>query len=106
MLYSLFFPQLTNLERLVAGRAIGSSILSNLSAELSLERTFLEISNFHSQNVWMFSVIVVVLYGQYKYNEGQHKFETIVLYDKYKIIVREVLVVLFLVFTRDVQNAI
>jgi len=64
MLYNLFFPQLTNLERMVVSRAIGSSFLSHLSAELSLERTLLEISNFHSQNLWMFSVIAVVLYGQ------------------------------------------
>jgi hypothetical protein len=106
MLYKLFLPQLTNLERMVVSRAIGSSFLSHLSAELSLERTLLEISNFHSQNLWMFSVIAVVLYGQYKYNQGQHKFETIAVYDKYKVIVREVLLVLFLVFTRDVQNAI
>jgi hypothetical protein len=106
MLYKLFLPQLTNLERMVVSRAIGSSFLSHLSAELSLERTLLEISNFHSQNLWMFSVIAVVLYGQYKYNQGQDKFETIAVYDKYKVIVREVLLVLFLVFTRDVQNAI
>jgi hypothetical protein len=106
MLYNLFLPQLTNLERMVASRAIGSSILSQLSTELSLEKTLFEISNFHSQNYWMFSVIAVVIYGQYKYNEGQHKYESIAVYDKYKIIVKEILFVLFLVFTRDIQNAI
>ena len=54
----------------------------------------------------MFSVIAVVIYGQYKYNEGQHKYESIAVYDKYKIIVKEIVFVLFLVFTRDIQNAI
>jgi hypothetical protein len=66
--------------------------------------------------VWVISAVAIILYGQYKFNEGKRigmappapieKLHTIDLYDKYSVAVREILVILFLVFSRDVQNAI
>jgi hypothetical protein len=104
----LFFPiqQMTHLERMVVNRAIGSSVLSNLVSEFSIERTLFDVS--HSQNLWVFSVCAILIYGQYKYQEGvnHRKLSNIGLYDKSQKIVRELLVILFLVLTRDVDNAI
>ncbi len=107
-LTSLFFPSgpvMSNLERIVASRAIGSSVLSHLSAEVSLEKTLFEMANLHSPNLWIFSAAAIVMYGQYKFNQGT-KLDDIEIYGKYSRLIKELLVVIFLVFTRDIQNAI
>ena len=100
---------MSNLERMIATRAMGTAIISNLSSEYSLERVFLEVFNFnnHSQNTWLFSLIIIYIYGQLKFNEGTIvKLKTIEIYDNYTKLIRKVLFVVFLVFTRDIQNAI
>jgi hypothetical protein len=105
----LFFPgTMTNLERMVASRAIGSSFVSTLSSETSIDRIIFEITNFHTgNNVWIFSVAAICLYGHYKYSQGMNtKLKNINIYDKYSKSIRECLILIFLVFTRDVQNAI
>lgn len=106
-------PILTNLERLVAARAVGSSIISNLSTEVSLERVLIELSNinfhtsniFNSTNVWILSVLTMYLYGQYKLNQGVNtKLKDITIYDKYYRFIRELFFIFFIVFTRDIQH--
>lgn len=100
---------LTNLERIVVARAISGSVITTLTSEASIDRIMVEATNynFHSSNVWMLSIMLFYLYGQYKYNQGQHvKLQRFVIYDKYNKIIKEILFVLFIVFTRDVQNAI
>lgn len=106
-------PVLTNLERLVASRAVGSSIISNLSSEVSIERVLIELWNinfhtsniFNSTNVWIVSVLTIYIYGQYKLNQGVNtKLKDITIYDKYYRFIRELLFVFFIVFTRDVQH--
>jgi len=107
-LTSLFFPTgpaLTNLERIIAGRAIGNSVLSHLSSEISIEKTLFEVANIHSPNLWIFSAAVIIMYGQYKFDQGT-KLNDIVVYEKYSKFVKELLVIIVLVLTRDVQNAI
>jgi hypothetical protein len=104
---SLFFPSgpaMTNLERIIASKAIGNSVLSHLSAEFSIEKTLFEIANVSSLNLWIFSAAAVVMYGQYKFNQGS-KLDNIDVYNKYSRIIKELLVVILLVLTRDVQNA-
>ena len=101
---------MTELERVVATRAIGSSFFSNLYSEISIDRIALEITNmnFQSANIGVFSVLLIVIYGQYKYNMGQNheKLGNIPIYNRYQRIIRELLFIIFLVFTRDVDNAI
>jgi len=96
---------MTNLEKLVAGRAIGSSVLSYLSSEVSLDKTLFEFANMNSPSLLLFSAAAIVMYGQYKFNQGT-KLNDIEIYEKYSKFIRELLVVIFLIFTRDVQNAI
>ena len=107
ILSHLFLPgYMTNLERMVANRAIGSSIISTLSNEASIERYLLEFSNIHSSNVWIFSIVGICLYGQYKYLQGTNtKLVDIPIYTKYERTIRELLFIVFMVFTRDVQHA-
>ena len=106
-------PVLTNLERLVAARAVGSSIISNLSTEVSIERVLIEFTNlnfhtsniFNSTNVWVLSVLIMYIYGQYKLNQGVNtKLKDITIYDKYYRFIRELFFIFFIVFTRDVQH--
>lgn len=107
-LTSLFFPSgpvLTNLERIVATRAIGTSVLTHLYNEFTIEKTMFEIANIHSPNLWVLSAAAILVYGQYKFNEGT-KLNDIEVYNKYSKFIRELLVILFLILTRDVQNAI
>jgi hypothetical protein len=107
-LTSAFFPSgpvMTNLERMVASRAIGNSVIAQLSSEISLEKTIFEISNLHSPNVWILSAAIILMYGQYKFNEGT-KLQNIEVYNKYSNFIRQFMVIIFLVFTRDIENAI
>ena len=107
-LTSLFIPNvqvMTKLEKIVASRAIGNSIVSHLSSEISFEKILFEVSNINSPNLWIFSATAVILYGQYKFYEGS-KLRNIEVYNKYNKMIRELLVIIFLVFTKDVQNAI
>ena len=109
VLSHLFLPGslMTNLERMVATRAIGSSFLSNLSTEISVEHVAIEIMNARSNNAWIVSIFFIYLYGMYQYSEGaKSKLDKIEIYGKYSSLIRELLFVFFLVFTRDVQNAI
>ena len=101
-------PILTNLERLVATRAVGSSIISNLSTEVSIERVLIEFTNlnfhtsniFNSTNVWVLSVLIMYIYGQYKLNQGVNtKLKDITIYDKYYRFIRELFFIFFIVFT-------
>ena len=107
-LTSLFFPSgpaMSNLEKIVASRAIGNSVLSHLSSEVSLEKTIFEMANLHSTNIWIFSAAAIIMYGQYKFNQGS-KLDNIEIYEKYSRLIKELLVIIFLVFTKDIQNAI
>jgi hypothetical protein len=101
-------PVMTNLERLVATKAISESISANITREISLDRIAFELTNYNFQNnqMWILSVILIYLYGKYQYYKGiQYKLNSIRLYDNYTNYVRMVLFIIFLVFTRDVQNA-
>lgn len=100
---------MTSLERIVATRAMGATFVNQLSSEISLERIVVELSNlnFHSTNLWVFSVLAIYLYCRFQYYEGvQSKLQDMEVWGRYKRLIREIMFILFLVFTRDVQNAI
>lgn len=100
---------MTSLERIVATRAMGASIMNQLTSEISFERVVLEMTNlhFHSTNLWIISVLAIYLYSRFQYFEGVHsKLQNIDVYDRYNRLIRELMFIVFLVFTRDLQNAI
>ena len=112
LLLQSFLPMptgLTGLERIIANRAMGVTIINQLTNEISFDRVVFELSNvnFHSTNLWILSVIAIYLYSRLQYFEGiQSKLKDIEVYDRYKRLIREIMFIVFLVFTRDVQNAI
>ena len=100
---------MTGLERIIASRALGVTIINQLSSEISFERVIFQMTNvnFQSSNLWVLSVLAIYLYSQFQYFEGiQSKLQDIEVYDRYKRLVRQVMFIVFLVFTRDLQNAI
>jgi hypothetical protein len=97
---------LSNLERLVVIRAIGSTTLSTLSSEWSIDKVAFDIMNYHSNNVWIISTIIIYTYGYYKLYQITHpRLGNIPVYDKWSRVIKECLFILFLVFSRDIQNA-
>jgi hypothetical protein len=99
---------MTGLQRIVANRAMGATFVNQLSSEISLERVVLEMTNLniHSPNLWALSVIAIYVYSRFQYYEGvQSKLKDIEVYDRYKRLIRELMFIVFLVFTRDVQHA-
>jgi len=113
LLTTLFIPGsiMTKLERIIATRAIGESFISNISSEISFERILIETThfNFHS-HTWMISICVIYLYGHFKFTQGlgtkDTRIQNIQIYGKYNKLIQEMMFIFFLIFTRDVQNAI
>jgi hypothetical protein len=102
---------MTKLERIIATRAIGESLISNISSELSFERILIETTHFNFQShTWMISICVIYLYGHLKFRQGlvtkDTKIQNIQIYGKYNKLIQEIMFIFFLIFTRDVQNAI
>jgi hypothetical protein len=101
---------LTGLERIVATRAMSSTIVNQLTKEISFEKVVIEITNMQvdsATNILVISVLAIYLYNRFQYYEGlQSKLKDIKVYEKYTRLIREVMFILFLVFTRDIQNAI
>ena len=110
-----FFP--TNLESILARKAIVSTVFNNIRYEMS-ERIFEEIANIpyyipthHHENDYLFvSFFATYLYGQWKYNMGAReqyaKFKKI---DKYKSIYNDYKKIAFIflfMFFKDVKNVI
>jgi len=110
ILSKLFLPMgpvLTNLERLVASRAIGTAFVTNIYSEFKLDRILFDcISNIHSNQSAIISVLIIYLYCQLRIMEGnEDKMKNINIYNKYNRLIRELLFIVFLVFTRDTQSA-
>ena len=112
VLLQSFLPMtngLTGLERIVATRAMGATLINQLTSEISFERVILEMTNlsFHSTNLWIISFMAIYLYSRLQYFEGVNsKLQNIEVYNRYNRLIRDLMFIVFLVFTRDVQNAI
>jgi len=98
---------LSNLERIVISRAIGSSTLSTITSEWSVDKIVIDLFNMQSNNTWVFSVMLIYAYGYYKLMQiTTSQLRTIPIYYQWSRKIESILFILFLVFTRDVQNAI
>jgi hypothetical protein len=112
ILYQGLFPlnpmtTLSKLEKIMVTRAIGSSALSSLTSEWSIDKIAIDLFNMQSNNTWVFSVILIYAYGYYKLLQMMKpQLVNIPIYYQWSRNIDSVLFVLFLVFTRDVQNAI
>ena len=96
---------ISKLERIVITRAIGSSALSTLTTEWSVDKIAIDI--MQSNNMWALSVIIIYAYGYYKLSQLMNsQLVSIPIYYQWSKNIEGALFIVFLVFTRDVQNAI
>jgi len=111
-LTTLFFPSsiMTNLEKMITTRVVSQSIISNLSSEFSIEKIIIEATHFNYQSHnWILSVFIIYSYGYFKYIEGMNtntKIQQTKIYDKYNQYIRQLLFIMFIIFSRDVQSVI
>lgn len=98
---------LTNLERMIVSRAVGSSLISTISSEWSIDRIALDLITIHNHNSWILSILCIYAYGYYKlFHFMDEKLDNVPVYDKLSRIIKDILFVFFLVFTRDIPDAI
>ena len=97
---------LSNLEKIVVGRAIGSSVLSTITAEWSMDKIVIDLVSAHD-NSWILSILIIYMYGYYKYDQMQFAgLDDVPVYDRWSKSIKSILFVVFMVFTKDIQNAI
>jgi hypothetical protein len=110
-------PLLTDLEGIATTQVIRNTFLTNIRTEITINNLFSQITEFHyvPSDFIFVSVLLTLLYSQSKYIQGYEKktgYEerTTILkiskYGKCERLIKEIVFVLILVFTRDVQNAI
>jgi len=105
---SFMFP-VSQLERIVHLRVIGSELIQGISMELKGDRLIMNILNFHFEPRYYFftTIILIFLYGEYKYNQGKEN--RIVALEKpefngQKRFFKEFLFVLAIIFAKDVES--
>jgi len=99
-------PKMTTLEKIVATRAAGKTILSNISREFSAESLLLKLSSVYSIDVIFLSIAVVYAYHHYTESGEDRKIADFPVYSRVSHITKQIVFILFLIFTRDVNNAI
>jgi len=98
----------SDLEGIITGRAIVSSIISNLRNELSGDRLLLQLSDIHPTSFAYVSIVLTFAYGQWKFNEGIQrtiKFQKIEKYNQEEIVWKNIILMIMYVFTKDVMTA-
>ena len=95
---------MTALEKIVASRAVGTTILSNISKEMSPDILMFKLSSVYSTDVFFLSLLVFYMY--HANHTSTNKFSGFPVYSQVSTRTKQVLFILFLIFTRDVENAI
>lgn len=106
---SFMFP-VSQLERMIRLRVIGNEVIQGLSVELKGDELIANILNFDFEPRYYFltTVILLFLYGQYKYNQGKEN-KLVALEDpEFRPTIRflkELFFVLAIIFAKDVESA-
>lgn len=109
-----FFP--TNLESILARKAIVSTVFNNIRSDFS-EHVFEEIINIpycihieHDSNLVFMPLVATYLYGQWKYNMGEKEtYMKLKKIEKYKSIYnvyKKIIFVVLFMFFKDVKSVI
>lgn len=97
----------TDLEGIITGRAIVSSIISNLRNEISGDRLLLQLSDFHPTSFIYLSIALTFAYGQWKFYEGHKsvdKFQKLETYVEKEKVWKNIILIMMYVFTKDVMS--
>jgi len=98
----------SDLESIVTARALMSSLFSNLRNEFTGDRLFLQLYSPHSDSIAYISLLLIFVYGQWKFHQGsqtREKLQKIDSFNKKELIIKNAIFILLFVFTKDVLSA-
>ena len=102
-------PIISKLESIITAKAFTTSFYANLRTEFTIDKLFIGINNFNDHNLNSYiSMIIIYLYGEYKYIKGSKSKEKLQKIDKYDNMYRnfkEIIYIFIFIFTKDVQHA-
>ena len=103
-------PIISKLESIITAKAFTTSFYANLRTEFTIDKLFIEMNHFNNHNLNSYiSMIIIYLYGEYKYIKGSKRTEKLQKIDKYDNMYRnfkEIIYIFIFIFTKDVQHAI
>jgi len=97
----------TDLEGIITTKAITSSLISNIRNEITGDRLFLQFSDMHPSSFVYLSIALTFAYGEWKFNEGSQsmlKLQKMEKFTKKEIIWKNIILIIFYVFTKDVLS--
>jgi len=97
----------TDLEGIITGRAIVSSIITNLRNEISGDRLLIQLSDIHPTSFVYVSIALTFAYGQWKFYEGHKsidKFKKLETYVEKEKVWKNIILIMMYVFTKDVMS--
>ena len=97
----------TDLEGIITGRAIVSSIITNLRNEISGDRLLIQLSDIHPTSFVYVSIALTFIYGQWKFYEGHKsfdKFQKLETYVEKEKVWKNIILIIMYVFTKDVMS--
>lgn len=98
----------TDLEGIITTKAITSSLISNIRNEITGDRLFLQFSDLHPSSFVYLSIALTFAYGEWKFNEGSQgmlKLQKLDKFTKKEIMWKNIILIIFYVFTKDVLSA-
>jgi hypothetical protein len=97
----------TNLEGIITTRAFISSLIRNLSGEITWDKLIVQISYPHSDSILCISISLLFLYAQWKYlkdSQSMTKLQKIDAFIHREALLKNIIFIILYVFTKDVSS--
>jgi len=97
----------TNLEGIITARAFISSLIRNLSSEITWDKLIIQISYPHSDSFVCISISLLFLYIQWKYykdSQSMTKLQKIDAFIHREALLKNIIFIILYVFTKDVSS--
>lgn len=96
----------TNLEGIITTRAFISSLIRNLSSEITWDKLIIQLSYPHSDSVVCISISLLFLYAQWKYHKNTQttKLQKIDVFTHREAVLKNIIFIILYVFTKDVSS--
>ena len=97
----------TNLEGIITTRAFISSLIRNLSSEITWDKLIIQISYPHSDSFVCISISLLFLYAQWNYlknTQTMTKLQKIDVFLHREALLKNIIFIILYVFTKDVSS--
>jgi hypothetical protein len=96
---------ITRLESIVATRAIGSAIITNIAYEFPIDACTVQLLNFNvSIDTIILSISMICIYSQAKIMQSKIiQLNSVNIYNSYGTLIKNILLTFFLIFSRNVE---